>query len=199
MRIKSAAMVASLTLLNILLNYPLANATMYLIGDIGCEIQHEFLNRTEPAPLYVVAYISENKREFLSLAADAKTFKISAFVPNTGEALNKLQVATEKAIEWSKVAREKKVDVDKEIDCIGGGDDGACIGTENQINMFFLSSDKGENTRLVLKMTHANKEYITARVYLDSKGMERLLSIIKNAAGGFEKARDLVQNKELFQ
>jgi hypothetical protein len=100
----------------------------------------------------------------------------------------------EKGIAWSEVARQKKVNVEKEIGSFFTNPE-----KKQGIIIVFLSSDSGNKTEIVLDIVGYDNPYYKIKIHMSPKETRNLITALNRIPWAINELRKREANEKLFQ
>jgi len=143
--------------------------------------------------------------EFIFFVGETGLGDATVMVDDYEALREKFKNAIKKAIEWSNVARKNQADTKKSLGCFAQDDRfNICEETglafkENQMGLSFFATNGGRQTNLIISIVDRNNQFIKTSIYVDLPEMIKLLKVVDQIEGAFQKARKTAKDQKLFK
>jgi len=181
-------LVRGLLIVGVALSTQVATAgNLFHVGDVVARDWSDLFDRfrEETVSIYVT---TERHRDFVVFRVKGGYPEGYAKIEYAESVQGMMESAVEKAIRYSRIAKDNQADVSKEFGCFKGGQFGLSRCYSSSLRFEFFSNNSGSQTDLILSIEEDYPHDGWRRIYFGELQQHQLLSVVKRIPKAFDKA-----------
>ena len=171
---------------------------LFHVGDVAARDWSDLFNRfrEEKVSIYVT---TERHRDFVVFWVRGGYPEGYAKIEYAESIQSMMESAVEKAISYSRIAKDNQADVSKEIGCFTGGQFGLSGCYSSSLSFKFFSNNSGSQTDLILSIEEDYPHDGWRRIYFGELQQHQLLSVVRRIPIAFDRAHKNRAKESLFE